>query len=82
MAEMKSEETSEKKSLNFIEQIVENDLKEGKTEEEYRHVFRQSLTAIFTSDTLKQFASILALQLLMVVCATCALTTPTRLKKM
>ena len=31
MAEIKSEETSEKKSLNFIEQIVENDLKEGKT---------------------------------------------------
>ena len=30
MAEIKSEETSEKKSLNFIEQIVENDLKEGK----------------------------------------------------
>ena len=30
MAEMKKEETSEKKSLNFIEQIVENDLKEGK----------------------------------------------------
>ena len=29
-AEIKSEETSEKKSLNFIEQIVENDLKEGK----------------------------------------------------
>ncbi len=27
MAEIKSEETSEKKSLNFIEQIVENDLK-------------------------------------------------------
>ena len=33
MAEIKSEETSEKKSLNFIEQIVENDLKEGKTTE-------------------------------------------------
>lgn len=30
MTEIKSEETSEKKSLNFIEQIVENDLKEGK----------------------------------------------------
>ena len=29
---IKSEETSEKKSLNFIEQIVENDLKEGKNE--------------------------------------------------
>lgn len=32
MAEIKSEETSEKKSLNFIEQIVENDLKEGKND--------------------------------------------------
>ena len=30
MTEIKTEETSEKKSLNFIEQIVENDLKEGK----------------------------------------------------
>ena len=26
MAELKNEETGEKKSLNFIEQIVENDL--------------------------------------------------------
>ena len=33
MAEMKTEETtSEKKSLNFIEQIVENDLQEGKND--------------------------------------------------
>ncbi len=30
MAELKSEETGEKKSLNFIEQIVEKDLAEGK----------------------------------------------------
>ena len=30
MTELKTEETNEKKSLNFIEQIVENDLKEGK----------------------------------------------------
>ena len=30
MAEIKNEEAGEKKSLNFIEQIVENDLKEGK----------------------------------------------------
>lgn len=30
MAEIKSEETGEKKSLNFIEQIVEKDLAEGK----------------------------------------------------
>ena len=30
MAELKNEETSEKKSLNFIEQIVENDLSNGK----------------------------------------------------
>ena len=30
MAEIKTEETSDKKSLNFIEQIVENDLREGK----------------------------------------------------
>ena len=30
MAELKNEENGEKKSLNFIEQIVENDLSEGK----------------------------------------------------
>ena len=30
MADIKSEEVGEKKSLNFIEQIVEKDLKEGK----------------------------------------------------
>ena len=30
MAELKNEETGEKKSLNFIEQIVENDLSNGK----------------------------------------------------
>ena len=30
MAEMNATESSEKKSLNFIEQIVEKDLKEGK----------------------------------------------------
>ena len=30
MADIKSEEAGEKKSLNFIEQIVEKDLKEGK----------------------------------------------------
>lgn len=30
MATYKNEETEEKKSLNFIEQVVENDLKEGK----------------------------------------------------
>ena len=30
MTEMKVTESSEKKSLNFIEQIVEKDLKEGK----------------------------------------------------
>ena len=32
MTEMNIPESSEKKSLNFIEQIVEKDLKEGKNE--------------------------------------------------
>ena len=32
MTEMNATEATEKKSLNFIEQAVENDLKEGKTE--------------------------------------------------
>ena len=54
MAELKNEETGEKKSLNFIEQIVENDLSEGKNggrvqtrfppEEEYKPVSRPNLT--------------------------------------
>ena len=33
MTEMNATEATEKKSLNFIEQAVENDLREGKTEE-------------------------------------------------
>ena len=32
MTEIKATESSEKKSLNFIEQIVEKDLKEGKND--------------------------------------------------
>lgn len=43
--EIKNEE---KKSLSFVEQLVESDLAEGKTEEEYKHVFRLSQTDTYT----------------------------------
>ena len=39
MTELKTEETNEKKSLNFIEQIVENDLKEGKNSRSRRRTY-------------------------------------------
>lgn len=39
-------EIAEKKSANFIEQFIEKDLAEGKTEVAYRHAFRLSPTAI------------------------------------
>ena len=41
-------ENTEKKSLNFIEAAVEKDLKEGKTEEEYKLASRRNLTDTYT----------------------------------
>ncbi len=55
MTEINTTENSEKKSLNFIEQIVEKDLQEGKTVEEFKPVSRQSLTDTCTSDMQKPF---------------------------
>ncbi len=49
MTEMNATEATEKKSLNFIEQAVENDLREGKTEGKYKPAFRPSRTATCTS---------------------------------
>lgn len=44
---IKEEETSlEKKSISFVEQIVEKIWQKVRTPDEYKHVFRQSLTDI------------------------------------
>ena len=51
MTETTNNENSEKKSLNFIEQIVANDLKE--------HVFRPNLMDTFTLAMPKLFVWIL-----------------------
>lgn len=40
------QEKREKRGMNFIEQIIENDLKSGKMVDAYKHVFRQSRTDI------------------------------------
>ena len=53
----KNEEAGEKKSLNFIEQAVENDLKAGKNGEKYKHASRRNQTVTCTSGTLKPFVS-------------------------
>jgi hypothetical protein len=37
-------ELAEERSLNFIEQIVEKDLQEGKNDDAYKRVSRQSQT--------------------------------------
>lgn len=71
MTEMNVTESSEKKSLNFIEQIVEKDLKEGKTEEEYKPDSRLSQTDIYTLAMLRLFAWTSVLPNDMVEYATC-----------
>ena len=55
MTEMNIPESSEKKSLNFIEQIVEKDLKEGKNEEEYKLASRLNRMDNCTSDMPRLF---------------------------
>ena len=59
MTEMNATEATEKRSLNFIEQAVENDLKEVKTEERSKPVSRLSPTVISTSVMPRPFAWIL-----------------------
>lgn len=44
-------ENEEKKSISFVEQIVENDLAEGKMANAYRHDSHRNLTDTYTSDT-------------------------------
>ena len=68
MADIKSEEVGEKKSLNFIEQIVEKDLKEGKNGG--------------TSVTPRLFALILVLQPTTMASAICVSMIPILPRKM
>lgn len=82
MTDIKNEEAGEKKSLNFIEQAVEKDLKEGKMVEKCRRVSRPSPTAIFTSAMPKLFALISASQKNTAVYVTFVSTTQTLPRKM
>ena len=59
MTEMNATEATEKRSLNFIEQAVENDLKEGKNGGKVQPVSRLSPTVISTSVMPRPFAWIL-----------------------
>ena len=75
MAEIKSEETSEKKSLNFIEQIVENDLKEGKNDGKVQTRFppepNGSLNSNFTALAKDTFLAIPVLIWFALIVAVC-----------
>ena len=83
MTDIKNEEVaSEKKSLNFIEQAVEKDLKEGKNGGKVQTRFPPEPNDTFTSAMPKPFASISALQKNMAVYATFVSTTQTPPKRM
>ena len=78
MTDIKNEEAGEKKSLNFIEQAVEKDLKEGKN----GPASRPSRTDTFTSVMPKLFALISASQKNTAVYVTFVSTTQTLPRKM
>lgn len=81
MTDIKNEEASEKKSLNFIEQAVENDLKAGKNGGRVQTRFPPEPNGYLHIGTPKLFASTSASLLHMVVCATFVSTTLTRRKR-
>lgn len=81
MTDIKNEDTGDKKSLNFIEQAVEKDLKEGKMVEKCRPASRPSRTDTFTSVMPKLFALISASLPDMAVYVTFVSTTQTRPKR-
>ena len=82
MTDIKNEEAGEKKSLNFIEQAVEKDLKEGKNGGKVQTRFPPEPTAIFTSAMPKLFALISASQKNTAVYVTFVSTTQTLPRKM
>ena len=81
MTEMNATESSEKKSLNFIEQIVEKDLKEGKNGGKYRPGSRPNRTDTYTSAMPKPSAWTSASPRNTEAYATCASTIPTPRRK-
>ena len=82
MADIKSEEVGEKKSLNFIEQIVEKDLKEGKNGGKVQTRFPPNPTDTSTSVTPRLFALILVLQPTTMASAICVSMIPILPRKM
>lgn len=78
MSDIKTNEEEGKKSLNFIEAMVEKDLAEGKTRDVCKHASRPNQTDTCISDMPKPSVWISALHKNMEVFATYASTIPIR----
>lgn len=82
MTDIKNEDTGDKKSLNFIEQAVEKDLKEGKNGGKVQTRFPPNRTDTFTSVMPKLFALTSASLPSMAAYVTFVSTTQIRPKRM